>query len=105
MISDISKGLFHKAIMMSGTALNPWVSLHHQFIFSTFFFFNFESDHLQSIGPLENVPERVAKLLGWNGEGGIHRAMKELLKASPASLVRAQNLLLGKEVIDCNNLK
>lgn len=50
------------------------------------------------MGPLENVPERAAKFLGWNGEGGIHQAMKILQKASPESLVKAQNLLLGKEV-------
>lgn len=53
------------------------------------------------MGPLENVPERVARLLGWNGEGGIHGAMKELQKASPKHLLRAQELLLGKEVIIC----
>ncbi|KAG4069037.1 hypothetical protein HA402_008348 [Bradysia odoriphaga] len=74
MISDISKGLFHKAILMSGTALCPW-----------------------SIGPLENVPERAARLLGWNGEGGIHRAMMELQKASVGSLIKAQNALVGKD--------
>lgn len=54
----------------------------------------------QSIGPLENVPERAAKFLGWNGEGGISKALNVLKKASPASLVKAQNLLLGKEASD-----
>lgn len=50
------------------------------------------------MGPLENVPERVAKLLGWNGEGGIKRAMMELQKASVESLMKAQIALVGKEV-------
>lgn len=53
---------------------------------------------LQSMGPLENVPERVAKFLGWNGEGGIHQAMKILQMASPERLIKAQNFLLGNEV-------
>lgn len=57
------------------------------------------------MGPLENVPERVAKLLGWNGEGGIHGAMQELQNASPASLVNAQGLLLSKEVMESYNFK
>lgn len=35
MISDISRGLFHKAIMMSGTALNPWVSHFYSRHFSS----------------------------------------------------------------------
>lgn len=75
MISDMSKGLFHKAIAMSGTALTPW-----------------------ALGPLENIPQRLAKSLGWNGEGGIDQVMVILRNASPANLVKAQILLLGKEV-------
>lgn len=50
------------------------------------------------MGPLENVPQRVAKFLGWNGEGGIHEAMRVLQKASPEGLVKAQASLIGKEV-------
>ncbi len=53
----------------------------------------------QSIGQLENLPERVAKLMGWNGDGGIDQAMKELRKASPAKLINAQKLLIGGEVM------
>lgn len=47
LLSEKSKNLFHKAIMMSGTANCCWA---------------FGSD--------DGRPERLAKMLGWNGVGG-----------------------------------
>lgn len=75
MLSEMSKGLFHKAIMMSGTALNPW-----------------------SVCPMKNLPERLAKGVGWTGEGGTKQMMKVLRAASTDSIIKVQNTIITKEV-------
>ena len=75
MLSEMSQGLFHKAIAMSGTVFNPW-----------------------SIVRLKSNGERLAKALGWDGAGGTKQCMQVLLKASPQSIIKAQETLLTKEV-------
>lgn len=67
LISDFSKGLFHKAILMSGTAFSPWV-----------------------IQPVNDLTTRVAKRLGWNGEGGDEACLKVLQEAPSDKLTAAQ---------------
>lgn len=73
LLSEMSRGLFQKAIVMSASALNPW-----------------------GICPLKNLPERLAKGVGWNGEGGAVQMMKVLRAARPDSLVKAQEALATK---------
>lgn len=75
LLSEMSKRLFHKAILMSGSALNPW-----------------------SICPLKNIPERLARSVGWTGEGGTGEMMKVLRAARADRLVKAQEALITKEV-------
>lgn len=75
LLSDMSKGLFHKAILLSGTALNPW-----------------------SFCKMENSTERLAKGVGWTGKGGTKEMMNILRTASLESIIKAQNKLLTKEV-------
>lgn len=75
LMSDLSKGLFHKAILMSGTALNPW-----------------------SFCQMKNATERLAKGVGWTGEGGTSEMMNILRTASPDRIIKVQNKLLTKEV-------
>lgn len=75
MISDLSKGLFQRAIVMSGCALNNW-----------------------SVVPRRKFSERLAKALGWNGQGGEKAALEVLMKADPESIVREQEILLTDNV-------
>lgn len=75
LLSDMSRGLFHKAIVMSGSALNPW-----------------------GICPLKNLAERLAKAVGWTGEGGPVEMMKVLRAARPEALIKAQEAITTKEV-------
>lgn len=75
LLSDMSKGLFHKAILMSGTALSPW-----------------------SIHPHKNVADRLAKRVGWSGEGGTEKMMKVLRSAGPKTLLKAQEYFVTREV-------
>lgn len=75
MLSDQSKDLFHKAIMMSGTAFSPW--------------------SLSVNG--SDLSQRLAKKLGWNGEGGEPACLRILEKASTHAIVRAQEKLLTTE--------
>lgn len=74
MISDLSKGLFHKAIMMSGNTYGPWVK-----------------------SSITNWTERVAKKLGWNGKGGEKACLGVLQRVSPHAIVRAQESILTWE--------
>lgn len=60
---------------MSGTALNPW-----------------------SVCPMKNLPERLAKGVGWTGEGGSKQMMKVLRAASTDSIIKVQNTIITKEV-------
>lgn len=76
MISNQSKGLFHKAIMLSGTAYAPWV-----------------------ISPVKDWTQRIAKKLGWNGEGGDKVCLDVLQRASHDALIKAQEEILTPEDI------
>ena len=75
MIAEKSKGLFHKAIPMSGCALNNW-----------------------SVIPRLNWAERLATYLGWNGKGGEAGILEFLQGADPVKIVEAQDRLITPQV-------
>lgn len=70
MISDQSKGLFQRAIVMSGCSLNNWSTI-----------------------PRRQFSQRLAKALGWNGQGGDKAALEVLMKATPEDIVEKQGAL------------
>lgn len=72
--SNLSKGLFHKAIMMSGTLYAPW-----------------------AVTPITDWTQRLAKKLGWNGEGGEKACLNILQRASPDAIIKVQDSLLTLE--------
>lgn len=74
LVSNLSKGLFHKAILMSGTVYAPW-----------------------AITPIKDWPERLAKKLGWNGEGGEKACLNALQHATPDQLIKVQESSLSLE--------
>lgn len=74
MISDMSKGLFHKAIMMSGTVYAPW-----------------------ALSPVKDWTQRIAKKLGWNGEGGEKACLNVLQRASHDAIIKVQESTLTLE--------
>lgn len=76
MISNQSRGLFHKAIVQSGTALNSW-----------------------SVVPERNWAKRLAITLGWSGKGDNRDMIEFLRKADPKSIVKAQEGLVTMQVI------
>uniref|UniRef100_A0A182SXE9 Carboxylic ester hydrolase n=1 Tax=Anopheles maculatus TaxID=74869 RepID=A0A182SXE9_9DIPT len=71
MVSEQSRGLFRRAIVMSGCTLNNWSTM-----------------------PRRGMGERLAKSLGWNGQGGEAEAIKVLMKASAEDITKHQDLLL-----------
>lgn len=78
----MAAGLFHKAIIMSASFYNPW-----------------------SMSPVKDWTQRLARALGWNGEGG-EKACWEVIKHSlPDSIIKAQESLLtvevGKSIRNC----
>jgi len=76
MISPMSKGLFNRAILESGTAFNPWA--------------NMPSD--------ENYEHDLAKALGWNGEGGDKEAFKVISSTEISKvMITASDLLSAPE--------
>ncbi|XP_055320705.1 esterase B1-like [Sitodiplosis mosellana] len=74
LISDMSKGLFHKAILMSGTAYAPW-----------------------ALSPVKDWTQRIAKKLGWNGEGGEKACANVLQRASHDAIIKVQESTLTLE--------
>lgn len=75
-ISEMSKDLFHKAIPMSGTSLTNW-----------------------ALVPRRNWGDRLAKKLGWDGDGTDEKAIYEFLKkADAAALVKAQESVIMPKV-------
>lgn len=74
MLSDQSKDLFHKAILMSGTAYAPW-----------------------AVSSDEEWAEKLAKKLGWDGKGGESACLAVLQKASPRSIVKMQEKITTLE--------
>ncbi|XP_065081721.1 esterase B1-like [Ochlerotatus camptorhynchus] len=77
MISELSKGLFQRAIVMSGCVLNNWSTV-----------------------PRRKFTERLAKALGWNGQGGQQAALEVLMKATPEDIVAKQNALLTENELE-----
>lgn len=74
MVSNMSKGLFHKAIMMSGTIYSPW-----------------------ALSPVKDWTQRIAKKLGWNGDGGDKACLDILQRASHDSIIKVQESTMTVE--------
>lgn len=81
MISDLSKGLFQRAIVMSGCSLNNWSTV-----------------------PRRQFSQRLAKALGWNGQGGDQAALEVLMLAAPEDIVDKQGALLTENVRSSSSL-
>lgn len=76
MLADSSKGLFHGAILQSGSSLCPWASTP----------------------PADRLAERLARALGWKGSGGEPAILDTLMAADPVDIVRAQMVRTPREV-------
>uniref|UniRef100_A0A336K527 Carboxylic ester hydrolase n=1 Tax=Culicoides sonorensis TaxID=179676 RepID=A0A336K527_CULSO len=74
LISEASKNLFHRAILMSGNAFCSW-----------------------SIVPPNNFGLDLAKALDWNGEGGEREALIHLRTVHPEKLTKIGAKLLTQE--------
>ncbi|GAB0093838.1 hypothetical protein DMENIID0001_090200 [Sergentomyia squamirostris] len=74
LFSDLAKGLFHRAIVMSGTVFDPWA-------------FGRDLDWARSL----------AKEVGWNGEGGEAGLLESLMKADQDTLAQKQGGLMSLE--------
>ncbi|XP_052872785.1 esterase B1-like [Anopheles cruzii] len=77
MVSGQSEGLFQRAIVMSGCTLNSW-----------------------STAPRRNMGERLAKALGWNGQGGEAGALKVLMSASAEDITVKQEQILTQNELE-----
>lgn len=75
MVSEMSAGLFQKAVIMSGTVYCPWV-----------------------VTPVKDWAQRLAKALGWNGEGGDKAVYDLFMKTSAENIIKEQVKLLSPEV-------
>lgn len=81
MLSNWSKNLFHKAVVMSGSVLNTRFDIPKAGDF---------------------YAERLATFVGWNGTGGLRSAFNVLATVDPSNIVRAtfkSNFLLLKEQV------
>lgn len=77
MISDLAKGLFHRAVPMSGVAfIKAW-----------------------PFTPPKDLTERLATCLGWDGTGGEKEILKVLEDATAEEIVRTESKLLSKKEI------
>jgi cholinesterase len=77
MMSDLAKGLFHKAIPMSGTSfIKTW-----------------------TFADKKELTERLAKGLGWDGNGGERKILEVLENADAKKIVEVEMSLLTKEEI------
>lgn len=65
MLSDTAKGLFHKAVAMSGTALSPW-----------------------ALSPKSNWAYRLAKATGYRGENVDKLILEHLRNVKPETLYK-----------------
>ncbi|XP_058461094.1 esterase B1-like [Malaya genurostris] len=74
MISSGSKKLFQRAILMSGSTFCEW-----------------------SLSPQRNWPEKLAKALGWNEQGGESEALKYLRTVKPEDIVNHQEKILDAQ--------
>lgn len=78
MLSQFSKNLFHKAIVMSGSPLNTRFDLPP----------NETKDF---------YVKRLASFVGWNGIGGISEALRFLIAANASDIVREQSKVMLPE--------
>ncbi|CRK99832.1 CLUMA_CG013140, isoform A [Clunio marinus] len=77
MISEKGKGLFNRAIPLSGTSfIKSWV-----------------------LAPRKDITERLAKSLGWDGNGGEKEILEVLENADASAIVEAESKILTKEEI------
>lgn len=74
LLSPMSQGLFHRAIAMSGSVLTSW-----------------------AICPVQQQAERLARAVGWDGNGGNESMMGVLRTVKADRLVRAQEALINRE--------
>lgn len=75
LLSSMSKNLFHRAIVQSGTALNNW-----------------------SVAPDHQFALRLAKALGWEEKDGDAKDMVDYLRdQAPEKIVQAQEQLITPE--------
>lgn len=74
MLSNFSKGLFDKGIIQSGSALTDWSNI-----------------------PQLNWAERLAKHLGWNGEGGSVGCYEFLKNIDALEIVKEQEKIMTDE--------
>lgn len=74
MASNMSKGLFHKAILMSGNAYSPW-----------------------AISPVKDWTYRLARKLGWNGDGGDRGCFDVIQRSSHDAIIKVQESTLTLE--------
>lgn len=74
MISEFSRGLFDKAIAQSGTALADWTNI-----------------------PQFNWAERLAKHMGWNGEGGSIGCYEYLKNLDALEILKEQDNIMTEE--------
>ncbi|GAB0093820.1 hypothetical protein DMENIID0001_089980 [Sergentomyia squamirostris] len=81
MISDLSRGLFQKAIIQSGSALCHW-----------------------ALPPDRDWPTRLATALGWDGTGGESAILQTLLNTDHMEIVRAQDKLVTPEISQLGSL-
>lgn len=83
LISELSRGLFHRAVSMSGTAFNKTWSL---------------SDHKK-----RDFFERLAKKVGWDGVGGEKGMLEFLESADPVEIVEPSiGLITDEELYELN---
>ncbi|XP_004518271.1 esterase B1 [Ceratitis capitata] len=78
MLTPLAKGLFHKAILMSGTVLCPW-----------------------ALSPLKNLPQRLAQVNGYTGNGDDESVLEYLQKLPAEELVRPYILTKEENMDDC----
>lgn len=73
-VSERSKGLFHRAIIMSGCVMNSW-----------------------SLTPPRDWANRLARKLGYEGSEGEKEILEFLQKANPVEIVEHQKSLIQKD--------
>ncbi|XP_036329456.1 esterase B1-like [Rhagoletis pomonella] len=78
MLTPLAKGLFHKAILMSGTVLCPW-----------------------ALSPVKELPKRLAQANGYTGDGSVRSVLDYLQHLPAEELVRPYLLTREENMDDC----
>lgn len=82
LLSERSRGLFHRAIIMSGSAFGPW-----------------------SVGTTDDYAYRLARALGYRGSVDDEKSIyKVILEANPIRIVELQDQLLTEEELTIGKL-